>query len=149
MENLRKKTIKIYYKSTTRRPKRLENNVFVIYSPETITIYPGENKNINMQIKISLPKRIETSYKLLLNITNQKLILLNSSIISQEFNPNIEIDKYYEKENDLPLWNLNVELFNGNFTKTIKIRKKQELGYFYILNNRGEEIKFKFEKENN
>ena len=147
MENLSKEIIKFCYKKTTRRPKRLENNVFVIYSPEKIKLHPGEIKNINMQIKIYLPKRVEASCRLFHFISNQKLILLNSNIISQEINSNIELQTYYEKEDNLPPWNLQFELFNSNFTKTIQIRKKQELGYFYLINDRGKEINFKYEKE--
>ena len=73
---------------------------------------------------------------------------MNSNIISQEINSNIEMGTYYN-ENDLPPWNLNFELFNSNFNKTIQIRKKQELGYFYIINDRGKEMHFKYEKEEN
>ena len=147
MKNLTKKTIKFCYNSKTKRPKRLENNVFVIYSPEKLIIHPGEIKNINMQIKIFLPKRVEGTCKLLLAFSNQKLKLLNSSIIWQEFNQNIEIEEYYEKENYLPPWNLQFELLNGNFTKSIQIKNKQELGYFYLIHEMGEEIDFKYEKE--
>ena len=35
-EILQKEIIKIFYQKLTRRPNRLENNVFVIYSPEKI-----------------------------------------------------------------------------------------------------------------
>ena len=147
MKNLTKKTIKFCYNSKAKRPKRLENNVFVIYSPEKLIIHPGEIKYINMQIKTFLPKRVEGTSKLLLAFSNQKLKLLNSSIISQEFNQNIEIEEYYEKENYLPPWNLQFELLNGNFTKSIQIKNKQELGYFYLIHEMGEERDFKYEKE--
>ena len=148
MENLSKEIITFTYKKTTRKPKRLENNVFIIYSPEKIKLEPWENKIINMQIKIFFPKRIEGSCRLLYSISNEKIILMNSNIISQEINSNIEMGTYYN-ENDLPPWNLNFELFNWNFNKTIQTRKKQELGYFYIINDRGKEIHFKYEKEEN
>ena len=141
------KIIKFSYNSKNKRPKRLENDVFVIHSPENITIHPGKIKNINMQLKIFLPKHIEGSCKLLLLFSNQKLKLLNSSVISQEYNQNIEIEEIYKKEKYLPPWNLYFELFNGNFTQPIKIKNKQELGYFYLINTRREEITFKYEKE--
>ena len=35
-EILQKEIIKIFYQKSTRRPKRLEKNDFVIYSPEKI-----------------------------------------------------------------------------------------------------------------
>ena len=80
-----------------KRPKRLENDVFVIYTPEKITIKPGEIKRINMQLKIFLPKHITGSCRLLLSYSNQKLKLLNSSVISQEYNQNIEIEEIYKQ----------------------------------------------------
>ena len=141
MKKLHDHIIKLSYNSKIKRPKRLENDVFVIYSPKNITIHPGEIKN--------LPKYIRGSCRLLLSLSNQKLKLLNSSNISQEYNQNIEIEEIYEKEKYLPPWNLYFELLNGNFTQTIKIKNKQELGYFYIMNTRtrGEEITVKYEKE--
>ena len=147
MKKLQEHIIKFSYNSKIRRPKRLENDVFVIYAPKNITIHPGEIKNINMQLKISLPKHIHGSCRLLLSLSNQKLKLLNSSVISQEYNQNIEIEDVYKKEKYLPPWNLYFELSNGNFTESIKIKNKQELGYFYLMHTRGEEITIKYEKE--
>ena len=147
MKKSQKNIIKFSYKSKNRRPKILENDVFVIYSPEKITLNPGEIKNVNMQLKIFIPKHIQGSCRLLLSLSNQKLKLLNSSLISQEYNQNIEIEDIYKKEKYLPPWNLYFELLNGNFTESIKIKNKQELGYFYLINSRGEEITFKYEKE--
>ena len=46
-----KETIKFYYDKSTRRPKRLENNVFVIYSPERIKLQPGETAISTQQNK--------------------------------------------------------------------------------------------------
>ena len=89
MKKLQEHIIKFSYNSKIKRPKRLENDVFVIYSPKNITIHPGEIKNINMQLKIFLPKYIRGSCRLLLSLSNQKLKLLNSSNISQEYNQNI------------------------------------------------------------
>ena len=140
-----KTKVKFQYKK--RRPKKLENDVFVIYSPERIIINPGEIKNVNMQLKIFLPKNIEATCRLLLSLSNQKLKLLNSNLISQKYNQNIEIQEIYEQGDNLPHWNLNFEILNGDLTKTVIIRNKQELGYFYLLSHMGEEITYKFEKE--
>ena len=138
-------TVKFQYKK--KRPKKLENDVFVIYSPERITINPGEKKNVNMQLRIFLPKNIEGTCRLLLSLSNQKLKLLNSNLISQKYNCNIEIQDIYEQGNNLPPWNLHFEILNGDLTKSVTIKSRQELGYFYLLPNRGEEITYKFEKE--
>ena len=137
--------IKFLYKC--KRPKRLENDVFVIYTPEKITINPGEIKKINMQLKIFLPKHIVGSCRLLLSYSNQKLKLLNSNEILQEYNQNIEIEDIYKQNEYLPPWNLYFELLNGSFTEQIKIKKRQELGYFHLTDTGREEITFKYEKE--
>ena len=139
--------IKVKFQYKIKRPKMLDNDVFVIYSPERININPGEKKNINMQLKIFLPKNIEGSCRLLLSLSNQKLKLLNSNLISQKYNQNIEIEEIYQQGNNLSPWNLIFEILNGDLTKSLTIRKRQELGYFYLLPNRGEEITYKFEKE--
>ena len=139
--------IKVKFQYKIKRPKMLDNDVFVIYSPERININPGEKKNINMQLKIFLPKNIEGSCRLLLSLSNQKLKLLNSNLISQKYNQNIEIEEIYEQGNNLPPWNLNFEILNADLTKSFTIRSRQELGYFYLLPNGGEEITYKFEKE--
>ena len=139
--------IKVKFQYKSKRPKKLDNDVFVIYSRKRVTINPGEIKHVNMQLKIFLPRNIEGTCRLLLSHSNQKLKLLNSSIISQRYNQNIEIEEIYQDENNLPPWNLNFEILNGDLTKSITIKSRQEIGYFYLLPNRGEEIKYKFEKE--
>ena len=139
--------IKVKFQYKSKRPKKLDNDVFVIYSPKRITINPGEIKHVNMQLKIFLPRNIEGTCRLLLSLSNQKLKLLNSSLISQRYNQNIEIEEIYEDKNNLPPWNLNFEILNGDFTKSITIKSKQELGYFYLLPNRWEDITYKFEKK--
>ena len=46
-------TVNFHYKST-KRPKLLENNVFILYSPQKIKFEPGEIKIIDMKLKIIL-----------------------------------------------------------------------------------------------
>ena len=141
-----KEVVEFFYQKSTRRPKRLENNVFVIYSPEKIKLRPGETKIINMCVKITFSKNITGSCRILQSLTNYRLKLLNSNAISQEFNSNIQnfLTVY---ENDLPGWILIFELINKNFNRMIEIRKRQEIGYFFITNNAGKEIDFKYKKE--
>ena len=149
MENVemsQKEIVKFFYQKSTRRPKRLENNVFVIYSPEKIKLQPGEVKFVNMRIKIKFSKNIIGRCTILQSLSNYGLKLLNSNTISQEFNSNIQ-NFLTVNENDLPPWILTFELFNRNFNQTLQIRKRQEIGYFFITNNRGKEIDFKYEKE--
>ena len=142
-----KEIFKFYYSTSTRRPKKLENNVFIIYSPERIKLQPGERKFIDTQIKLYFSKNVNGSCRLLYSYENQGLKLLNSSCISQEVNSSIgnllTID-----ENNLPPWKLIFELCNTSFTDTILIRKKQELRYFLtIQKHTGKETDFKLVKE--
>ena len=142
-----KEIVKFYYSNSTRRSKRLENNAFVIYSPERIKLQPGEKKYVNMCVKIHLSKNIEGSCRILYSLSDYGLKLLNSNTISQETNSNI--DNFLTiGENNLPPWILVFELFNKSFTNTLQIRKRQEIGYFLITNDRGKEIDFKYVKEN-
>ena len=120
-----KEVVKFFYQKSTRRPRRLENNVFVIYSPEKIKLQPGEMKFVNMGVKIKIPKNITGSCIILQSLSNYGLKLLNSN--RQNL---LTID-----ENDLPTWTLTFELFNKSFTRTLQIRKRQEIGYFFITND--------------
>ena len=133
----RKEIAKFFYQKSTRRPRRLENNVFVIYSPEKIKLQPGEMKFVNMGVKIKIPKNITGSCIILQSLSNYGLKLLNSN--RQNL---LTID-----ENDLPTWTLTFELFNKSFTRTLQIRKRQEIGHFFITNDRAKEIDFKYVKE--
>ena len=124
-----KEVVKFFYQKSMRRPKRLENNVFVIYSPEKIKLRPGETKIINMCVKITFSKNITGSCRILQSLTNYGLKLLNSNTISQEFNSDIQnFLTFYE--NDSRGWILIFELFNKNFTRTIEIRKDKKLDIF-------------------
>ena len=133
-EMSQKEIVKFFYQKSTRRPKRLENNVFVIYSPEKIKLEPGELKFVNMRIKIKFSKNIIGSCTILQSLSNYGLKLLNSNTISQEFNLNMQ-NFLTVNENDLPPWILTFELFKRNFNQTLQIGKKQEIGYFFITND--------------
>ena len=126
--------------------KRLENNFFVIYSPERVKLQSGETKSVNMGIKIKFSKNIEAGCRILYSLSNYGLKLLNSNTIFQEMN--LSIDNFLiVDENNLPPWSLTFELFNKSFTETLQIRKRQEIGYFFTTNGRGKEIDFKYVKE--
>ena len=43
-------TIEFHYKAT-KRPKILENNVLVLYSPQKLTFQQGETKLVDMKLK--------------------------------------------------------------------------------------------------
>ena len=146
MKKSKKNIITFQYKF--KKPRRLENDVFVIHSPKTFTLKPSEMINLDTGIKIFLPKFIEGNAHLLFLHSNQGLKLLNSSCISQIYNRNIEIEEIYTNgKTVLPLWNLNFHLQNIDFTQSLTVKKRQEIAYLSIFNNTEEEIKYTFEKK--
>ena len=141
--------IEFIYDKTTIRPKRLENNVFILYSPERIRLQPGEVKEVNMKLKLKISRNIIGTCILLQTFSNHGLKLLNSNTIAQSQNNRI-LKNHLTREgdnDDLPPWFLSFELYNKNVNKIFQIRKKQEIGYFIILNDVGKEIRHSFKKE--
>ena len=138
--------IEFIYDKTTRRPKRLENNVFILYAPEKIRLQPGEMMSVNMKVKIKFSKNIIGTCILLQTFSDYGLKLMNSNMIAQEINLNIQ-NHLNVNENDLPPWNLTFKLFNKSFNNVFQLRKKQEIGYFMLLNDGGKEIRFAYKKE--
>ena len=51
-------SVEFIHDKSTRRPKRLENNVFELYTPEKVTVRPGEIKTIKVKLKIRLSKNL-------------------------------------------------------------------------------------------
>ena len=119
-------TIKFYYKKI-KRPKLLENNVFVLYSPQKLKFEPGEKKIVDMKIKIKFPSNMMGSCRLLFGLSNYGLRLLNSVYLSGETN-------------------LHFEILNSSLTQTLQINNRHEIGYF-TPNHTGTEIKYKYIKE--
>ena len=141
--------IEFIYDKTTRRPKRLENNVFILYNPERIWLQPGEVKEVNIKLKLKISRNIIGTCILLQTFSNHGLKLLNSNTIAQSENNRI-LQNHLTREgdnDDLPPWFLSFELYNKNLNKIFQIRKKQEIGYFMIINDAGKEIHHSFKRE--
>ena len=102
-------TIQFNYK--IKRPKLLENNVFVLYSPHKLTFQPGEKKIIDMKLNIKFPTNVRGSCRLLFQLSNAGLQLQNSNYLSADTN-------------------LHFEILNSNMTQTVEIKSKDEIGYF-------------------
>ena len=136
------------YDKRVRRPKRLEN-VFILYAPERIRLQPGEIKEVKMKLKLKFSKNIVGTCVLLQTFSNHELQLLNLNSIAQSENNKIMQNYLTQNLDDrnLPPWFLSFELFNKNLNKIFQIRKRQEIGYFMIVNNAGKEIRHSFEKE--
>ena len=141
--------IEIIYDKTVQRPKRLENNVFILYAPERIRLQPGETKEVKMKLKLKFSKNIVGTCVLLQTFSNHRLQLLNSNNIAQSENNKI-MQNYLTQNFDncnVPPWFLSFELFNKNLNKILQIRKGQEIGYFTVVNDAGKEIRHSFKKE--
>ena len=120
-------TIKFHYK--TKRPKLLENNVFVLYSPEKIKFEPGEKKIVDMKLNIKFSTNVTGSCRLLFQLTNAGLHLQNSNYLSGNTN-------------------LHFEILNSSMTQTVEIKSRREIGYF-TPDCVGTEIKYECVKETN
>ena len=101
--------IQFYYK--IKRPKLLENDVFILYSPQRLKFQPGEKKIVDMKLNIKFTPNVRGSCRLLFQLTNVGLQLQNSNYLSADTN-------------------LHFEILNSNMTQTIKIRSRGEIGYF-------------------
>ena len=120
-------TIQFYYK--IKRPKLLENNVFVLYSPQRLKFEPGEKKMVDMKLNIKFPSDIRGSCRLLFQLSNAGLQLQNSNYLSADTN-------------------LHFEILNSNLTQTIEIKSKGEIGYFTPDCCFGKEIQYEYVKKN-
>ena len=132
--------IKFIDDKTKGRPRRLENNIFVLYSPERTKLQLGEIKSINMKIKLRLPNKLVGACTLLPSLSYNNIKLLNSS--------HIAIDGVVASQNQpigLP-YVFALEIQNQNMNRTVQLRKKQELGFFTLLNEGTENIRHKFMK---
>lgn len=98
-----------------------------------------------MKLKIGLPKDLVGSCVLIQTFSENGIKLLTSNYISQD--ANMAINQNYTTENDLPLWILTSAVFNKNMNNILELKKKQEIGFFIILNNGGKEIRHKYKKE--
>ena len=96
------RTVEFIYDRTTRRSRRLKNNVFVLYSPKRIRIQLGEKININMKLKIRMQKNIVGSCTLLQTFEEYAIKLLNSQHISLEADITINQNYPHQQRDDLP-----------------------------------------------
>ena len=119
-------TIEFYY-NQTKKPKLLENDVLVLYTPHKLIFQPGERKLVDMKLKIKLLSTVTGSCRLLFQLANHGLYLANSN--------------YLANETDLQL-----EIVNSNLTQTLQINHKQEIGYFTPNYTAGSKIKYKYIK---
>ena len=116
-------TVKFHYKG--KKPELLDNNVFVLYSPQKLKFEPGEKKIVDM--KLNIRSNVTGSCRLLFQLSNAGLQLQNSNYLSGNTN-------------------LHFEILNSNMTQTIEIKSRREMGYF-TPDCTGTEIKYEYVKE--
>ena len=108
-----------------RRPKKLENGVFVLYTPERIKLQPGEIKIVDMKLHLKLSKNFVKGCVLLPSLISHNIKLLNAYNISTG-SLTLEDSQY----------RIVFEIQNRNMDKTIQLKAKTELRFFTILNGR-------------
>ena len=118
-------TIKFHYK--TKRPKLLENDVFVLYSPQKLKFQPGEKEMVDMKLNIKFSANVTGSCRLLFQLANSGLYLQNSNYLSGNTN-------------------LHFEIVNSSMTQTVEIKSRHEIGYF-TPDCVGTKIKYEYVKE--
>ena len=119
-------TVTFNYK--IKRPKLLENNVFVLYSPQRLKFEPGEKKMVDMKLNIKFSTNVRGSCRLLFQLSNAGLQLQNSNYLSANTD-------------------LHFEILNSNMTQTIEIKSKGEIGYFTPDCCWGTEIQYRYVKK--
>ena len=120
-------TIKFHYK--IKRPNHIGNDVFVLYSLQKLKFEPGEKKMIDMKINIEFLTNLTGSCRLLFQLLNAGLQLLNSNYLSGNTN-------------------LHLEIVNSNMTQTVEIKSRGEIGYF-TPDCVATEIKYEYVKDTN
>ena len=108
-----------------RRPKKLENGVFVLYTPERIKLQPGEIKIVDMKLHLKLSKNFVKGCVLLPSLISHNIKLLNAY--------NISIGSLTLEDSQ---YRIVFEIQNRNMDKTIQLKAKTELRFFTILNGR-------------
>ena len=119
-----------------RRPKKIKNDVFVLYTPERRKLQPGEIKIVDMKLHLKLSKNLVGSCVLLPSLTSPNIKLLNAYSIST-YSLTLEDSSY----------RVIFEIQNRNMNETIQLKAKTERGFFTILNSAStEEVRHKFIK---
>ena len=130
----------IYDSSLQKRPKKLQNNIFVLYLPKRIKLRPGEFINVDMKLSVCLPEQIIVACVLLPTFCKNGLCIGSFWYISKDNN----ICNANQPVN--LSWKMYFELVNRSTNTVFSIRKRQELCFFTTLNDGAEELKVKYKK---
>ena len=131
----------IYDKGLPKCPKQLQNDIFVLYSPERIELQPGEFKYVNMKVAVQMPEEIVAVGTLLPTLSKNGLKLENFQYISADnniCNANQPVK--------LP-WKIHFDSVNRSTSGAIfTIFKNQELMFITTLNEGMDKLKVKYTK---
>ena len=134
------KIVEFIYDKITKHPKRLWNNVFVIFSPERIRLQPGENAKIDMKVSIYLANQIFFACTLLPTCCKNGLKLESCFYNSAGDNTN-----NLNQPINLP-WKLQFKLVNRSLNTTLLICKRKQIAYITSINEGLNELKVKYTK---
>ena len=112
-----------------KRPKHIENNVFIIYMPNRTKLRPEEDVEIRMKIGISILKDIIYTVTLLPLFKKMGL-----KLVYYEFMTNSTAAE------DTPR-KFKIKLTNIDLLKTFDLKKRQQICWFMTLNERDEQFK--------
>ena len=110
----------VEFSYSKRRPKKLENGVFVLYTPERIKLQPGEAKIVDMKLHLKLSKNLVGGCVLQPSLISHNIKLLNPCHISTD-SLTLEDSQY----------RIIFEIENRNMNKITQLRAKTKLGFFY------------------
>ena len=103
-----------------KQTKKLQNNVFVLYSPKRIKLRPGEFINVDMELSVRMPQTIAACV-LLPTLCNASQLI------------------------NLP-WKMHFELVNRSMNNVFSMYKRQELCFLTISTEGMDELKVKYGK---
>ena len=134
------KIVEFIYSNMTKQSKKLQNNVFVLFSPERILLQPGEPIKADMKLSMLLPNQIILACTLLPTFCKNGLKLENCYHILADNNTT-----NFNQPKNLPL-KLQFELVNRSMNTTLSICKRLEIIYITSLNEELEQLEVKYAK---
>ena len=105
----------IYEASFQKRPKKLQNHVFVLCSPKRIKPQPGEFINVDMKLSIHTLEQIITACIVLTTLTKNRVCMESYQHMSSNNNKNSICNEYLLLKSP---WKIHFELINRS-TNTV------------------------------
>ena len=110
--------IEIASHADVKRPE-LDNkkSFFCIYSPKSFMFRPRDDMYLDLKIKVDAPKQLEAWINLLPSLKER----------------GFKLEDHNWTSNKLKDDTIQLHILNKNFTKTIHIKKDQEIAYMFLL----------------